>query len=220
MSVKLTALPRDTRGTRAARRSRAAGRVPAVVYGLGADPVAVTVDRRELRRALSTDAGSNALLDLDVDGTPQLAVVKDVQRHPVRREVTHVDFLRVDVDARIDVDVPVHLEGEASAITQAGGITEQRLTLVTVSVKPTDIPEFLSVDISGMTLDTVVTVAELELPEGVEMVTPGEQPVVTASLTRAAVADTGEGEGEGEGEAGEGAAEGAAGGAEEPGDAE
>jgi large subunit ribosomal protein L25 len=191
-----------------------------VVYGLGADPVAVTVDRRELRRALSTDAGSNALLDLDVDGTPQLAVVKDVQRHPVRREVTHVDFLRVDVDARIDVDVPVHLEGEASAITQAGGITEQRLTLVTVSVKPTDIPEFLSVDISGMTLDTVVTVAELELPEGVEMVTPGEQPVVTASLTRAAVADTGEGEGEGEGEAGEGAAEGAAGGAEEPGDAE
>jgi len=114
----------------------------------------------------------------------------------------------------------VHLEGEASAITQAGGITEQRLTLVTVSVKPTDIPEFLSVDISGMTLDTVVTVAELELPEGVEMVTPGEQPVVTASLTRAAVADTGEGEGEGEGEAGEGAAEGAAGGAEEPGDAE
>jgi large subunit ribosomal protein L25 len=208
MSVKLTATPRDTRGTRAARRSRSADEIPAVVYGLGTEPVPVTVNRRELRRALMTDAGANALLDLEVAGDTQLAVVKDVQRHPVRREVTHVDFLRVDADARIDFEVPVHLEGEPLEVNQAGGITEQRLMTVTVSVKPTEIPEFITYDISGMTLDTVVTVGDLTLPEGAEMVTPEDQPVATASLTRAAVAEDeeegAEGEAEGEGEASEG----------------
>lgn len=204
--VKLTAHTGRAQGSRSSRRLRAENQIPGVVYGLGGDPVAVTVDRRELRHALTTDAGLNALLDLDVDGDAELAVIKDIQRHPVRREVSHIDFLRVDRNATIEVDIPIHIEGEAALVTQEDGIAEQRLMSVTVSVKPGDIPDGFTVDISDMTLDKTITVADLELPEGVAVVTPEDQVIVSAELTRAALVEEEE-EGEGEGEAG---AEGAA----------
>lgn len=187
--VKLTTRTGRDQGSRSSRRLRTEGRVPGVVYGLGADPVSVDVDRAELRRALTTDAGLNALLDLEVEGAVQLAVVKDVQRHPVRREVTHIDFLRVDADATIDVEVPIHMVGEASLVTQEDGIAELRLTSVVVNVKPKDIPDAFEVDISDMTLDRTITVADLDVPAGVTVVTDPEQVVVSAELTRAALVD-------------------------------
>jgi large subunit ribosomal protein L25 len=206
--VKLIAHTGRELGTRPSRRLRAESRIPGVIYGLGRPSMTVSVDRRDVRLALSTDAGLNALLDLEVDGTTELAVVKEVQRHPVRREVIHIDFLRVDRDAAIEVDVPIHIEGEATQVTQENGIAEQRLMAVTVRVKPAEIPDSITVDISDMTLDRTITVAELDLPAGVEVVTPGDQAVVSAELTRAAlVAESGE---EGE-EAAEGSAEGGAG---------
>jgi large subunit ribosomal protein L25 len=195
--IKLIAHAGRELGTRPSRRLRAESRIPGVIYGLGRPSVTVSVDRRDVRLALSTDAGLNALLDLEVDGSTELAVVKEVQRHPVRREVIHIDFLRVDRDAAIEVDIPIHIEGEATRVTQENGIAEQRLMAVTVKVKPAEIPDSITVDISDMTLDRTITVAELDLPAGVEVVTPGDQAVVSAELTRAAlVAESGE-EGEG-----------------------
>jgi large subunit ribosomal protein L25 len=197
--VKLIANTGRELGTRPSRRLRSESRIPGVVYGLGRDSVTVSVDHRDLRIALSTDAGFNALLDLEIDGATELTVVKDLQRHPVRRDVIHVDFLRVDRDATIEVDVPIHVEGEATAVTQENGIAEQRLMAVTVKVKPADIPDGITVDISEMTLDRTITVGELELPPGVELVTPEDQVVVSAELTRAAmVVESAEGEGEGD----------------------
>lgn len=215
--VKLIANTGRELGTRPSRRLRTENRIPGVVYGLGRPSVTVSVDRRDLRLALTTDAGLNALLDLEIDGTTELAVVKEVQRHPVRREVIHIDFLRVDRDATIEVDVPIHVEGEATRVTQENGIAEQRLMAVTVRVKPTDIPDSITVDISEMTLDRTITVGELDLPPGVELVTPEDQAVVSAELTRAAlVVESGaEGEGAAGGEpeaAGEGAPSGEGGG--------
>jgi large subunit ribosomal protein L25 len=195
--IKLIAHTGRELGTRPSRRLRAESRIPGVIYGLGRPSLTVSVDHREVRHALSTDAGLNALLDLEVDGSTELAVVKEVQRHPVRREVIHIDFLRVDRDAAIEVDIPIHIEGEATRVTQENGIAEQRLMAVTVKVKPAEIPDSITVDISDMTLDRTITVAELDLPAGVEVVTPGDQAVVSAELTRAAlVAESGE-EGEG-----------------------
>src|SRR5262245_43602863 len=104
MELVLTADPTRTTGTGASRRLRREGQIPAVVYGLGADPVAVSVGWRELRQCLKTDAGINAVINLDVDGTRHLSIVKDIQRHPVRRDVIHVDFLRVDPTAEVTVD--------------------------------------------------------------------------------------------------------------------
>jgi large subunit ribosomal protein L25 len=213
--IKLIAHAGRELGTRPSRRLRAESRIPGVIYGLGRPSVTVSVDRRDVRLALSTDAGLNALLDLEVDGSTELAVVKEVQRHPVRREVIHIDFLRVDRDAAIEVDIPIHIEGEATRVTQENGIAEQRLMAVTVKVKPAEIPDSITVDISDMTLDRTITVAELDLPAGVEVVTPGDQAVVSAELTRAAlVAESGE---EGE-EAAEDTASGSADGGADAGD--
>ncbi len=190
--VKLIAHTGREQGTRPSRRLRAENRIPGIVYGLGGPSVPVSVDRRDLRLALTTDAGLNALLDLEVAGTVELAVVKEIQRHPVRRDVTHIDFLRVDRNVTIEVDVPIHIVGEATLVTQDNGIAEQRLMAVTVRMKPADIPDSFTVDISEMTLDRTITVSDLDLPAGVELVTPEDQVVVSAELTRAAmVAESG-----------------------------
>jgi large subunit ribosomal protein L25 len=217
--VTLTASTGRETGTRPSRRLRREGLVPGVVYGEGKDALTVAVDYKELRRALSTDAGQNALITLDVDGTSYLTVVKEIQRHPVRREVIHVDFMTVDPNAPIEVEVPIHLVGEAKEVSQNGGITEQRLMAVKVLVKPDAIPDGIEADITDLTLSTSITAGDLPLPEGVELVTDPEIAVVTAELTRAAVtgraeaseAEGGEGESGGEAEAeasGDGDAEG------------
>ncbi len=209
--VTLTASTGRETGTRPSRRLRADGLVPAVLYGEGNDAVSVAVDRKELRRALSTDAGQNALITLTVDGAQHLTVVKELQRHPVRRDVTHVDFLTVDPNATIEVEVPIHLVGEAKDVTQNGGITEQRLMSLKVLVKPDSIPDGIDADITDLTLSTTITAADLPLPDGVELVTDPDQAIVTAELTRAAV--TGRDEGEegdeaGDAESGDGEASG------------
>ena len=103
-------------GTSASRRLRATGKVPAVLYGRGAEPRAITVDWRDLRLALTTEKGLNALITLSVDGTSTPAIVKEMQRHPVRRDVLHIDFLAVDVDKPIATDVPIVMEGEATLV--------------------------------------------------------------------------------------------------------
>ena len=212
--VTLTASTGRETGTRPSRRLRREGLIPGVVYGEGKDATVLSVDRKELRRALSTDAGQNALISLTVDGTTYLTVVKELQRHPVRREVTHVDFLTVDPDAAIEVEVPIHLVGEAKEVSQNGGITEQRLMALKVLVKPGAIPDGIDADITDLTLTTTITAADLVLPAGVELVTDPEQAVVTAELTRAAVTARNEGDdaeaaGDGDAEAaGDGDAEG------------
>src|SRR5215216_4133298 len=119
--VRLTASPRTASGSRAASRLRREGLVPAVVYGRGSDARSVSVVRRELRAALSTESGANAVLDLEVDGDVVLALVKDMQRDAVRNEVTHVDFIRVSRDEAVSVDVHIVLEGEASEVHSSGG---------------------------------------------------------------------------------------------------
>jgi len=202
--VTLTASTGRETGTRPSRRVRREGRVPAVVYGGGDPAVSVTVDRRELRRVLSTDAGQNALITLSVDGDSLLTVVKDLQRHPVRRDVTHIDFLKVDASQPIEVEIPIRLVGEAKEVNTNGGITEQRLTALKVLVRPDSIPDSVEVDISDLTLTTSIQVKDLVLPEGCEAITDADQAVVTAELTRAAVTER-----EGEGEEGEAGAEGA-----------
>ena len=132
MDLTLTAETGRTAGSRSSSRLRAEGRVPGVVYGLGRDAVAITLPWPELRRALSTEAGTNALITLDVDGERDLAIVKDLQRHPVRRNVLHIDFLRVDPDALVAIDVPIILVGEARQVENRRGVVDHPLKALTV----------------------------------------------------------------------------------------
>jgi len=207
-------------GTRPSRRVRREGRVPGVVYGAGGPATSLTVDRGDLRRALSTGAGTNALITLTVDGESHLAVVRELQRHPVRREVVHVDFLKVDPTAPIEVEVPIRLVGEAKQVTTNGGMTEQRLSVLRVVVRPDSIPDAIECDISQMSLEAAsILVSDLQLPEGVETRSPAQQAVVTAELTRAAVTSRGAGDEAGAAaEGAEAAAGGDASGGDESGD--
>lgn len=201
--ITLKAQTGRTQGSAASRRLRAEGKVPAVFYGAGVDPTAITIDWRELRLALTTDKGLNAVIELDVDGDSHPTIVKDMQRHPVRRDVVHVDFLVVERDKPVMAEVPIQLEGEPEKVLQQRGVVAQELHMLTVLAKPADIPGHLSLDISGLEIGQTLTVAELTLPRGVTTDVDVEQAIVTAQVTRAVEAEAAEGEA-----AAEGAAEG------------
>lgn len=208
MAVRLSATTGRPTGSRPSSRLRGEGQVPAVLYGLGAASVPVTVPWTELRRVLSTDAGMNALIDLEVDGDVSLTIVKDLQRHPVRRDVLHVDFLRLDPDVDILVEVPIHLVGEPEAVTKAHALVEQMLHHLPILVRPIDIPDEVTVDISELTLGTAITVSQIVLPAGARTEVAGDESVAVAYVPRR-LAVAGEGdeagaEGEGEGGGGDG----------------
>ncbi len=187
--VPLTVETGRETGTGNARRMRAQGQLPATVYGLGSEAVSVTVERSELRRALTTAAGANALLQLSYSGEQHYALVKEVQRHPVRREPIHIDFQRIDPEKPMDLDVPIVLEGEAKKVTTNGGMIEHVLQALRVSVRPDAIPNELVVDISNLEVDESITVADLNLPAGVSTEIDETTLVVTAGLTRAAIVE-------------------------------
>ena len=185
--VTLTVETGRTTGTRPSRRLRAEGRIPGVIYGGGGEATQISFLRSDLRTAMTTEAGQNALVTMRADGDEFLTVVKEVQRHPVRRDVIHVDFLKIDSEKPIELEVPIRLVGEAKKVTVNGGMTEQRLNSLLVRVRPDAIPNAIEVDISVMTLDRSLLVKDLELPEGVTSLSKPQQAVVTAELTRAAV---------------------------------
>lgn len=212
MDVTLTAHTGRTAGSRSTNRLRRDGQVPGVVYGLGTDAVAVTIPWPELRRALTTEAGANALVTLEYDGNKDLTIVKDLQRDPVRRDVLHVDFLRVDPNEPVAVEVPIRIIGEAKEVENNRGIAEQSMTSITVMTKPADIPSHFEVDITDLTVGTSITVAELVLPEGVTTDIDPESAIVSGVATRFS-AESEEGEAV-EGEEGAEGAEGAEGSAE------
>jgi large subunit ribosomal protein L25 len=191
-------------GTRVSKRLRATGRVPGVVYGLGADPTPVAVDWRDLRQALTTDAGLNALIDLEFDGQSQLSIVKSLQRHPVHHTVTHVDFLLIRRDVAITVDVPIVLVGEAEEALKEGAVIDQMLTTLSVAAMPANIPNELTVDVSSLAVGDAIRVGDLTLPSGVTTEVDPEDPIVTAHIVQVDVPEPEAPEGE-EGEEGEGA---------------
>lgn len=204
--ITLTAETGRPVGSRSSRRLRAEGKVPGVVYGLGTEPKPVAVEWSALRAALVTDAGMNALIDLDVDGEKNLTMVYDMQRHPVRRDVTHVDFILIDVTKMIDVDVPIVLE-DTEGDHLAGLVVDQQLFSLPISAKPGTIPNELVVSAAALTLDDPIRVGDISLPEGVELNIDPEEAIVTASVPQVELPEPGEGEeegAEGEGEAAEG----------------
>ncbi len=179
--IILQAIPRPPQGTRPARRLRNEGKIPGVVYGLGADPIPLTVEWRELRAALITEQGLNAVINLEVDGQQMPTLLKDMQRHPVRRNILHVDFIRVDLDKTVEVEVAIHLAGEAKHVADEDGVVDQVLTSLLVIAKPADIPAGLTVDISGLEIGSAMRVGDIALPAGVTTSVDPEEAVVTAS---------------------------------------
>jgi large subunit ribosomal protein L25 len=199
----LTATPRTGSGTPTARRLRAEGHIPGVLYGRGMEPISVTVERREFRLALSGPAGANTVLALQVGGTSYPAVVKEMQRHPIRRTVNHVDFLQVNMDEEITVHVHVRLEGESKAVAAAGGLVDAAVDSLEVSCTPTNMPNEFVIDITDMQPDTVIRLSDVPMPKGVTALGDPDMPVVTVLTTAAEIEEPTAAEGEeGEGEEG------------------
>lgn len=158
--VSLRAIKREGSGKGVARRARAAGRVPAIVYGKGMDPVSIEVDRREFVTALHTDAGMNVLLNIEIDGTKTTAITRELQRDPVRGTLLHADFVKIDLTQEIEVEVPVHLVGESPGAKE-GGVLEHPLFTIHVRCLPTNVPESIDADISGLNIGDQLRVSEL-----------------------------------------------------------
>lgn len=179
-ATKLDARLRTAEGSRAARRLRREGRVPGVLYGGGEDPVAFDVDARELRHAL---AGAGAVLDVSLDGTSASAVLKHADHDPVRGETLHVDLLRVRLDVAIHAAVVLELDGvdEAPGVKE-GGVIEQVTRELNIEALPTDIPESIVHDVSGMEMNDTVYLSAVRPPSGVTLLDDLEETVV-ATLT-------------------------------------
>ncbi|HYO60556.1 MAG TPA: 50S ribosomal protein L25/general stress protein Ctc [Actinomycetota bacterium] len=158
--IRLKANKRGDAGKGSARRTRAAGRVPAVVYGRGMDPVAISVDRREFVTALLSDSGMNTLLDLEIDGDTTLALTRELQRDPVRGTLLHADFVKVDRTVEVEVEVPIHIVGEAPGAKE-GGILENPLFTVHVRSLPGDVPEAIDADVSHLNMGDSLRVEDL-----------------------------------------------------------
>jgi large subunit ribosomal protein L25 len=158
--VKLKADVRERTGKGAAHRARVSGRVPAVLYGRGIETTSIEVDRREFLSALSTDAGVNVLLDIELDGKSTLALTRELQRDPVRGTLLHADFVKVDRTTEIEVEVPIHLVGESPGAKE-GGVLEQPLFSVHVRCLPTNVPESVDADISSLGIGDSLRVADL-----------------------------------------------------------
>jgi large subunit ribosomal protein L25 len=153
------------------------------------DPIAVSVDRRELRQALSGAAGMNTILDLTVDGTVYPSLIKDIQRHPVKRSVQHIDFIQVNLNEEIVVSIPIHLEGEAKDVSANGGLVDLSMQELQVRTTPRNIPDGVTIDVSEMTMDTVIRVEDIALPSGVVAEAEADAPVVTVLTMRTPVLD-------------------------------
>lgn len=211
MSTVLVAETGRPTGSANARRMRREDHVPAIVYGQGMEPITISVIRRELRVALSGPAGINTVLDLRVDGNVYPAIVKEMQRHPVRRTVSHVDFLQVNLNEEITIAVPVRLEGEAKAVIDEGGLVDPAVDTIEVRTTPRNIPNEIVIDITDMTMDTVITLGEIELPAGVTATADPDTAIVTVLFIKEEELPEPEVEEGEEGEAAEGeAAEGEA----------
>jgi large subunit ribosomal protein L25 len=178
--VTLHAEPRTEQGKGASGRLRKTGRVPAVMYGYEVEPTSLSVDALELYHVLHTEAGANVLIRLELDGDTHLTVARDLQRHPVRGDALHVDFLAVDRNAQISVEVPVHLTGDDD-LADDDGVLNQILYTVPIMVKPLDTPNSLDLDITGMAIGDVKRVEDLAgmLPDGAEFDIELERTVVT-----------------------------------------
>lgn len=180
---ELTVERRDGVGKGAVRRLRRQGLVPAILYGARTEPVPLSVSPKEIQRALSGHAGGGVLVSLKLPGEAEArsAVVRDLQFHPVRETILHVDLQAVRMDEEITVEVPIHVVGEAAGVKEQSGVLAVLLRTVQVACLPTRIPNRLEVDVSPLRIHDVITVADIRPPEGVRLTTPATQAVVTVA---------------------------------------
>ncbi len=200
----LKAAKREGTGKGGARKLRQTGRVPAVLYGKDMSPVSLSVDAHDVRHLFQTISVENTLVDLKVEGVkePFVTLVREIQTHPYKPDLVHIDFLRVQEGVEVELEVPLHLVGTPVGVKQEGGVLEQMIHELAVRCIPSEIPEAIEIDVSGLALDDSVHVSDIAFGEGVEITIPGDRVVCLVAMPRVVVEEVEEEE-EGEGVEGE-----------------
>ena len=209
MEANLKATLRESIGSGESRRLRNEGFLPAVIYGLGMDPVSIALNAREFTNALKTDAGSNVILNLEVGKSKYTTLAREIQRHPYKNEFLHIDLIQIDLTQNVEANVQVNFLGTPIGVKDEGGLVQTINSTITVSTLPSTIPASLDLDISELNVGENATVLDVKLPEGVELATEDDDSIlVTITLPRAAIEEEEIDGLEGEGLEGEEGAEG------------
>jgi len=204
MSDKITmvAEKREKQGSGASGRLRSTGLLPCIIYGGGKEGEMVQVNEHEFTQLMHHHASESLLVQLDLEGKKREVLVKAVQHHPVTTKILHVDFQEIDMKKKIRYEIPVELTGEASGVTQQGGVQEQLLRMVEIECLPSDMIEFATIDVTPLNIGDRVSVGDLDLDEErYTVLTAPEVAIATVMAPRVQEeVDEGEGEGEAEGE--------------------
>ena len=186
--MKFVAFERKLQGTGASRRLRITGRTPGIVYGGTAEPSLIELDHNALWHALKKEAFHSTILDMELNGQSAQVLLRDVQYHPFKQLVLHVDFQRVDANTKLHMKVPLHYNGQESspAVKADQCLVNLVVTELEVSCLPADLPEFIAVDLSGLKKGTSLHLNDITLPKGVTAVTHGKaNPVLVSVVTTA-----------------------------------
>lgn len=191
--MKVVATTRNAQGTSASRRLRTQDQVPGIIYGGKAEAVSIAVDHNPLFHALRKEKFHASILDMELDGKPQRVLLRAFQMHPYKSQVLHVDFQRVSEDQKVHMRVPLHFKGQESspAVKGSSALVSHVRSEVDVACLPKDLPEFIEVDLSGLTVHQTLRVLDLQLPKGVSPVVRGkENPVVVAVVVKGEEVDS------------------------------
>jgi large subunit ribosomal protein L25 len=186
-NASLTATARATSGKGAARSLRREGSVPAVIYGHAREAQSLAVPSRDLEKLLGTIAAGSTVVELAIDGKTSRTLIREIQRHPFKRHVLHVDFQELVAGEKITVMIPLVLHGVPEGVRLGGGILEQMMREIEVEVDPANIPNHIDVDVSHLVVGHSIHVGELNIPAGVTVLADEEAPVALVQISRAAI---------------------------------
>jgi large subunit ribosomal protein L25 len=184
-SASLSASTRKDTGKGVARKLRAAGKVPGVVYGHAREPLSLELDNRELTRLLEKIAAASTVIDLSIDGTARKTLIREIQRHPLNPGIVHIDFLELVAGEKVTVALRIAFEGTPVGVRSDGGIFEETLHEVEIEVDPASIPDRLVVDVTDLAIGHSLHVSDIKLPDGVELVTDPGVTICICSAPRA-----------------------------------
>jgi large subunit ribosomal protein L25 len=185
-SANLAAERRSDSGKGVARKLRAAGRVPAVIYGHGREPESLTVDARELERLLGHITAGSTVIELGLAGGSPRTLIREIQRHPVKRHILHVDFQELVAGEKVTVNVPLVFVGTSVGVREQGGIFEEVMRELSITVDPASMPNHIDVDVSKLTIGHPLHVRDLQLPAGVTVLDDADATVCSVALSKAA----------------------------------
>ena len=188
--VSFNATARSEAGKGAARTLRSKGLIPAVIYGHGRDPQSLSLNARDLDKLLGHIQAESTVIEVSVGGTTAKTLIREIQRHPIKRQILHVDFQALVAGEKVTVSIPILLEGIPEGVRLGGGVLDQTLRELEIEVDPSSIPDHVEFDVTAMVIGDSVHVSDLKLPEGVEVLDDPETSVAVLAAPRAVIEET------------------------------